>query len=99
MFIRVVYPDNRRVILSDEEASIHAQNLAAIFDTNSYGKLKFDIETTPVLMMPQPSDFYRLNDRLSLVRIRADAMKVAEEAGYREEDYDREIIFTFDPED
>ena len=94
LFIRVKYPDNNRVVITAQEAQVHAENLKAIFKANSYDKLDLQIDITPVLTMPQPSSFYNLVNRLSFVRIRADAIKIAEDAGYRESDYDREVIFT-----
>ncbi len=94
LFIRVIYPDDNRVVLSGQRAPIHANNLNDIFKANSYEKLALDIDVTPVLMMPQPTSFYQLENRLSFVRLRADAIKIAEDAGFLESDYDREIIFT-----
>ncbi|MFQ5571677.1 MAG: T9SS type A sorting domain-containing protein [Rhodothermales bacterium] len=94
LFIRVIYPDDNQVFLSDERAPIHADALNAIMKANSYDQLSLDIDITPVLMMPQPTSFYALDNRQSFVRIRADAIKIAEEAGFLESDYDREAIFT-----
>ncbi len=94
LFIRVNYPDDNRVVLTAQQAQEHADNLKAIFKANSYGKLNLDIDITPVLTMPQPTGFYHLFNRLSFVRIRADAIKLAEDAGFPESDYDREVIFT-----
>ncbi|MFQ5605873.1 MAG: FlgD immunoglobulin-like domain containing protein [bacterium] len=94
LFIRVKYPDDAQVVLTAQQAQAHADNLKAIFKANSYDKLNLEIDITPVLTMPQPTSFYHLFNRLSFVRIRADAIKIAEEAGYHESDYDREVIFT-----
>ncbi len=94
LFIRVNYPDDNRVVLTAQEALTHAENLKAIFKANSYDKLDLQINITPVLTMPQPSSFYNLVNRLSFVRIRADAIKLAEDSGFHERDYDREVIFT-----
>lgn len=94
LFIRVNYPDDNRVVLTAQQAQAHAENLKTIFKANSYDKLNLDIDITPVLTMPQPTSFYNLVNRLSFVRIRAHAIKLAEEAGFHESDYDREVIFT-----
>jgi len=94
LFIRVNYPDDNRVVLTAQQAQTHAENLRSIFKANSYDKLDLQIDITPVLTMPQPTGFYHLFNRLSFVRIRADAIKLAGDAGFRESDYDREIIFT-----
>jgi hypothetical protein len=94
LFIRVIYPDDTTAILSDDMAAQHAQNLATLLETNSYGQYTVDIDITPQLMMPQPSTFYELENRLSFVRLRADAIRAAEEAGFPESNYDREGIFT-----
>ncbi|MFQ5631080.1 MAG: FlgD immunoglobulin-like domain containing protein, partial [bacterium] len=94
LFIRVIYPDATNVPLTAQQAPEHAEKLNEIFKVNSYGQLTLDIDITPVLMMPQPTSFYQLENRLSYVRIRADAIKVAEDAGFLESDYDREAIFT-----
>ena len=94
LFIRVVYPDDREPVLSDTRAPLHAQAFQKLIETNSYGKYKLDIDITPVLTMPQPKNFYMIENRLSFVRIRSDALKVAEEAGFQLDQYDREAIFT-----
>ena len=94
LFLRVVYPDFPQHGYSDQEMNKHAEDLAQIFLVNSYGQVTLDIEVTPVLMMPQPSFFYALENRLSYVRIRSDAIKVAANAGYQASDYDREAIYT-----
>lgn len=94
LFIRVIYPDDKETILTDDRAPLHAQALKNIFETNSYGAYTLDIDITPILTMPQPSTFYKLENRLSFVRIRSDAIKVAEEAGFQINEYDREAIFT-----
>ncbi|MFQ5631081.1 MAG: hypothetical protein ACE5I1_20095, partial [bacterium] len=94
LFIQVNYPDNGSVILTGDRAPVHANALAAMIEANSYGKLKFDIDITPVLTMPQPTTFYELEDRKALVKIRADALKIAKDAGFDISDYDREAIFT-----
>ncbi len=94
LFIRVIYPDDTTAILSDDMAAKHAQNLAEMIEINSYGQFSIDIDITPQLMMPQPSTFYELDNRLSFVRLRSDAIRVAEEAGFPESNYDREGIFT-----
>ncbi len=94
LFIRVNYPDDNRIVLTAQQAQAHADELKAIFKANSYDKLEMQIDITPVLTMPQPTSFYHLFNRLSFVRIRADAIQLAEDAGFPESDYDREIIFT-----
>lgn len=94
LFIRVIYPDDTTAILSDDMAEQHAQTLASMIEVNSYGQFTIDIDITPQLMMPQPSTFYELDNRLSFVRLRADAIQAAEAAGFPESNYDREGIFT-----
>ena len=94
LFIRVIYPDDKDPILSDARAPVHAQSFKNLIETNSYGKYTMDIDITPVLTMPQPTSFYMLENRLSFVRIRSDALKIAEEAGFNLAQYDREAIFS-----
>ena len=94
LFIRIIYPDDTTVILTDERAPMHAAAFTELMRVNSYGKYNMEIDITPVLMMPQPSSFYNRKNRLSFVRLRADAWKIARDAGYEEHDYDRECIFT-----
>ena len=94
LFIRVDYPNDASIILTDEQAINQANAVKAIADTNSYGLHTFDIDITPILTMPQPTTFYELDNRLWFVRIRADALAIAKEAGFAVEEYDREVIFT-----
>ena len=94
LFIRVIYPDDKEPILSDERAPLHAEAFKKLIETNSYGKYTMDIDITPILTMPQPTSFYMLENRLSFVRIRSDALKIAEEAGFKLDEYDREAIFS-----
>jgi hypothetical protein len=92
LFIRVKYPDNTGVVLTDARATPHARDLEEIIERNGYGAVDFQIDITPVLTMPQPVSYYKNGP--VFVRIRADAIQLAAEAGYPENDYDREIIFT-----
>lgn len=94
LIIRVVYPDDTTSLLSDEKAIQHTATAKAIMSANSYGQLELEFDITPVLMMPQLSTFYMLENRLSFVRLRADALKLAAEAGYPESAYDKEGIYT-----
>ncbi len=96
LFIRIQYPGDVSSILSDERAPIHAESLKQSFERNSYGKLTLTIDITPTLTMPQPEAFYKSDSATltRLVRIRADAIKLAEDAGFPQENYSREVIFT-----
>ena len=94
LLIRVIYPDHTTPLLNDQQAMQHAATTKAIVHANSYGQLEIEYDITPVLMMPQPSTFYMVENRLSFVRLRADAIKLAAEAGYPESDYDKEGIYT-----
>ena len=92
LFIRVIYPDDADVVLTDDRATPHARDLEEIIERNGYGKVDLKIDVTPVLTMPQPVTYYQ--DESVFVRIRADAIQLAADAGYAETDYDREVIFT-----
>lgn len=94
LFIRVNYPDDLSVALTDDRLANHADSVAAIIEANSYGTLLFEIDITPILTMPQPKSFYELNNRLWFVRLRSDALKAAENAGYALDEYDREAIYS-----
>lgn len=94
LIIRVIYPDDTTAILHDSIAMKHVQSAKTILETNSYGLLTPEFDITPLLMMPQPSTFYMLDNRLSFVRLRADAIALAEAAGYPESAYDKEGIYT-----
>ncbi len=94
LIIRVIYPDDTTAILRNSEVMNHIQSAKTILETNSYGQLTPEFDVTPLLMMPQPSTFYMLDNRLSFVRLRADAIKLAEAAGYPESVYDKEGIYT-----
>jgi len=92
LFIRVKYPDNAEVVLTDARATPHARDLEEIIERNAYGAVDLQIDVTPVLTMPQPVSYYQ--GESGYVRIRADAIQLAAEAGYAESDYDRDLIFT-----
>ncbi len=94
LIIRVIYPDDTTAILPDSIAMNHVASAKTILETNSYGILTPEFDVTPLLMMPQPSTFYMHDNRLSFVRLRADAIKLAEAAGYPESDYHKEGIYT-----
>jgi hypothetical protein len=92
LFIRVQYPDDNEVVLSDARAIPHARDLEEIIERNAYGVVDLKIDVTPVLTMPQPVSYYQ--GESGFVRIRADAIQMAADAGYAESDYDRDVIFT-----
>lgn len=94
LIIRVIYPDDTAPMLSDSEVEQHIATAKAIMSANSYGQLELDFDVTPLLMMPKPSTFYMLDNRLSFVRLRADALNLAAEAGFPESSYDKEGIYT-----
>lgn len=94
LFILVNYPDDSTPVMTYEQTVNHANTVAAIMEANSYGSHTFDVDVTPVLTMPQPKSFYELDDRKSFVRMRADALFIAEQNGFTVEEYDREAIFT-----
>ena len=76
LIIRVIYPDDTTAILPDSIAMNHVASAKTILETNSYGILTPEFDVTPLLMMPQPSTFYMHDNRLSFVRLRADAIQI-----------------------
>ncbi len=96
LFIRINYPDDPGTILSDGRAPVHAGILKETLEINSYGRVNVTIDVTPVLTMPHPLSYYQADSSLfvSLLRARADAVALAERAGFPPANYTREIIFT-----
>ncbi len=96
LFIRIQYPDDDGGILSDHRAPVHADILKQAFERNSYGKLTLTIDITPTLTMPRPAAFYQSDSAAltQVMRIRADALKLARDAGFMLADYSREVIFS-----
>lgn len=94
LFILVNYPDDPNVVMTFEEALDHATNVETIMEVNSFGLHTFNIDVTPVLTMPQPKSFYQLEDNKWSVKLRADALVAAEQAGFNIDNYEREGIYS-----
>nr|NIR48170.1 hypothetical protein [candidate division KSB1 bacterium]NIR72673.1 hypothetical protein [candidate division KSB1 bacterium]NIS23695.1 hypothetical protein [candidate division KSB1 bacterium]NIT70615.1 hypothetical protein [candidate division KSB1 bacterium]NIU24343.1 hypothetical protein [candidate division KSB1 bacterium] len=92
LFILVKYPGNSSGIVSLNQAQQHANDLENAININSYNALSVDIDITPTtLTMPNSESYYQ---NQPLVRLRADAVKAAEQAGFDVDSYDREVIFS-----
>lgn len=91
LFILVKYPGNSSGILSFSQAQQHASELANAISINSYNTTSITVDITPTLTMPNSESFYGSNP---LVRLRADAVNLAEQAGFDLDSYDREVIFS-----
>ena len=98
LFIQVQYPGDTGGIVSDAAMQNIAHVVKESLEANSYGTLTVSIDVTPVLKMPQPDAYYQFDAVRgvgpTLTRIRADAVALAEQAGYAVADYDREVIYT-----
>ncbi|GEM_PF-3316512 len=98
LLIRVQYPGDEGAIVSDAAMQHVAAVVKESLEANSYGAVTITTDITPVLMMPQPESYYQFEavrgPGLTLTRIRADAIALAERAGYPEANYDREVIYT-----
>ncbi|NIV70707.1 MAG: hypothetical protein GWN41_11435, partial [Phycisphaerae bacterium] len=78
--------------MSLNQAQQHANDLENAININSYNALSVDIDITPTtLTMPNSESYYQ---NQPLVRLRADAVKAAEQAGFDVDSYDREVIFS-----
>ena len=91
LFVRPKF-SNLAGLMSDFRAQQHANTVKTTLETTSYGKLQVPVDVTPELMMPNPSSFYRNGP--SLVRLRADALEAAGDAGFDASTYDRQVILS-----
>ncbi|MFQ5641866.1 MAG: hypothetical protein ACE5IR_28150, partial [bacterium] len=98
LLIRVQYPGDEGGIVSDAVMANVAAVIKETLETNSYGAVTISTDITPVLRMPQPDTYYEFEEPRgpgpTLMRIRADAISLAEQSGYQTANYDREIIYT-----
>ncbi len=98
LLVRVQYPGDAGGIVSDADMRNIAAVIKETLETNSYGTITLTTDITPVLEMPQPDSYYRFDEStdigLVLVRIRADAIALAQQSGYPEANYDRVVIYT-----
>ncbi|MFQ5629982.1 MAG: hypothetical protein ACE5I1_14545 [bacterium] len=92
IFLRVKYPGDSGGSISTSAAESQANTLKQTISENSYGKASLTIDITPVLALPQPQSYYEKEPVLT--RIRADAVVMAEQAGFDINSYDRVVIFT-----
>jgi len=63
---------------------------SGFFSTNSYGQTSMTATVTPLLRLPQPSTFYRMNDNYH--GLRSDAIRAAADAGYALTAYNLDIV-------
>ncbi|MBI2895700.1 MAG: hypothetical protein HYY06_19240 [Deltaproteobacteria bacterium] len=91
LFILLDYEDDDGPLLTEPAAEELAAVVGESFEANAYGRLSMSVDVTPVLTMPRPGSAYETGP--SLVRLRADALLVAEQAGFDPDSYDLEVIF------
>ena len=91
LFILVKFSNSSSGIISFNQAQEHANLLANAISINSYNRTSTTIDITSILTLPNSESFYQNNP---LVRLRADAVKAAEQAGFDVDSYDREFIFS-----
>ncbi len=92
LFVLVYYPGEEEPLLTEEGAREVAGAVKEGLERNSYGRATFIIDVTPPLAMPQPIAYYQSGP--TLVRVRADALRLAKAAGFPVETYDREVILS-----
>jgi len=91
LFISFKYPGDERGIVSTSELRSDADLVEDSIERNSYDKVSLTIDITPTLTMPNPPSYYLAGHPST--RMRADAAKVAAQAGFDVDSYDREILF------
>lgn len=92
LFILVKYPGDHSGSISISDAKEQADVLKETLERNSYGRLRVEVDVTPVLALPQPAGYYEKEPVFT--RIRDDALVLARQAGFDVDDYDREVYFT-----
>jgi len=93
LFISVEYPGVSGIVSTSElrgDAVLVKKNI----EGNSYDKVSLTIDVTLTLMMPNPDTYYTNDPKSTYIRIMTDALKVAEQAGFDVDSYDREVIFS-----
>ncbi|MAF65069.1 MAG: hypothetical protein CMJ84_05335 [Planctomycetes bacterium] len=94
LVLRVRYPGEQDPI-SDPAAQSSAMDMIESIDRNSWSVTSSTVDITPTFEMPQPASFYsNSGNGTVLLRIRADAHKLARIAGFEPEDYDHDIIIS-----
>ena len=92
LFLPIKYQGDANGIVTTSELKSHRNMLIANLERNAYESLSLTIDIAPTLTMPNPDTYYK-NGPIH-VRMRADAAKVAAQAGFDIDSYDREIIFS-----
>lgn len=95
LFILVKYPgdDGSGLFSSFQDAQDHADIVESTLEWNSYDKMDVTIDITwPTLTMPNPDSYYQSGG--AILKIRTDAIKVAEQAGFDVDSTHREVIFS-----
>jgi len=92
LFIPIKYPGDASGIVTTSQLQNHGNILIASLERNAYESLSVTIDITSTLTMPNPDSYYQSGP--IHVRMRADAAKVAAQAGFDIDSYDREFIFS-----
>ncbi len=93
LFISVKYPGESGGIVTTSQLQNHANIVKTNLERNAYDSLSVTIDVIPqTLTMPNPVSYYAAGHYFT--RMRADAAKIAEQAGYDVDSYDREVIFS-----
>ena len=93
LFLLIKYPGDTGGIISNSQAQSHKNLVIANLERNAYDSLSVTIDITPILEMPNPDTYYQTVSNKTM-RVRADAVLKAEQAGFDLYSYDREVIFT-----
>lgn len=92
LFLRIKYPGDNGGTLSDSQIIEHSNQLKVGYSTGSYGKVDVQIDIPPMLTMPRPDTYYA--DPGSRLKVRNDAVLLAEKLGYDIDSYDNEVVFS-----
>jgi len=92
LFLLIKYPGDASGIISNSQAQSHKNLLITHLERNAYDSLSVTIDITPLLEMPNPDTYYQASN--VTMRIRSDAVLMAEQKGFDIDSYDREVIFS-----
>jgi hypothetical protein len=88
LFMRLIFPDDPTVPISVEDATDLMALVNDWYVEKSYGAMTITSDVTPLLMMPQPRNWYRLGPLRTLLD---HARAAATTNGYSTNDYDLDI--------
>ncbi len=93
LLMRVNFPDDLSVSISDVDANEMMQQVNAFYIENSYGNVSISATVTPVLTLPNPKSYYLNGDAdYTLRELLLAARTAAEAAGFPRANYDLDLV-------